>query len=82
MITRIASTRQLKALSDVVFVVIITMLVVKFHPPHEASWRGLAEMWPTFVSYAMSYWFIAIVWVNHRHLLQFAQSPTPGLRLG
>ena len=29
------------------------------------------------LSYAVSYLFIAIVWVNHHHLLRFADHATP-----
>ena len=75
-------TERLQAFSDGVFAVVITILVLEFHPPHEASWAGLAGVWPTAVSYAVSYWFIAIVWVNHHHLLRFTDTCTPGLIWG
>jgi uncharacterized membrane protein len=36
-------------------------------------------LWPTALSYAVSYSFIAIVWVNHHHLLRLTDYPSPRL---
>jgi uncharacterized membrane protein len=36
-------------------------------------------LWPTWLSYAVSYLFIAIVWINHHHLLRYAVEATPRL---
>ena len=44
--------------------------------------RALLELWPTAVSYAISYLFIAIVWVNHHHLLRFPDVATHRLIWG
>jgi uncharacterized membrane protein len=76
------NTDRLQAFSDGVFAVIITVLVLEFHPPHEASWSSLLAVWPTAISYAVSYGFIAIVWVNHHHLLRFAETATGRLIWG
>ena len=35
--------------------------------------------WPTAISYAVSYLFIAIIWINHHHLMRFVGPPTLGL---
>ena len=37
------------------------------------------SLWPTWLSYAVSYLFIAIVWANHHHLLRYATTATPRL---
>src|SRR5207245_4651246 len=34
-------------------------------------------LWPRWLSYAVSYLFIAIVWTNHHHLLRYANEATP-----
>src|SRR5262249_28759321 len=65
--------------SDGVFAIIITILVLELRAPESASFAALAELWPTALSYAVSYLFLAIVWVNHHHLLRDAQSATPRL---
>ncbi len=67
---------RLNAFSDGVFAVIITVLVLELRPPHAASAAAMLELWPTAVSYAVSYLFIAIVWVNHHHLLHHAEAAT------
>ena len=36
-------------------------------------------LWPAWLSYAVSYVFIAIVWANHHHLLRYATTATPRL---
>ncbi|HEY1268632.1 MAG TPA: TMEM175 family protein [Candidatus Binatia bacterium] len=37
-------------------------------------------MWPTALSYVISYLFIAIIWINHHRLLRFAHDAAPQLR--
>jgi uncharacterized membrane protein len=73
---------RMSAFSDGVFAVIITILVLELRPPKEASFGALLELWPTGVSYAISYLFIAIVWVNHHHLLRFPDVATHRLIWG
>ncbi|MET0454740.1 MAG: TMEM175 family protein [Mycobacterium sp.] len=65
--------------SDGVFAVLITVLVLELAPPEEATFHALLPLWPTALSYAMSYLFIAIVWVNHHHLFGYADVATPRL---
>ena len=67
------------AFSDGVFAVIITIMVLDLKPPTETTLRALLPLWPPALSYAVSYFFIAIIWVNHHHLLRFAHSATPQL---
>jgi uncharacterized membrane protein len=50
---------RLTVFSDGVFAVIITILVLELRPPHAASFEALLLLWPTAVSYAVSYLFIA-----------------------
>jgi uncharacterized membrane protein len=73
---------RMNAFSDCVFAVIITILVLELRPPKEASFGALLELWPPGVSYAISYLFIAIVWVNHHHLLRFPDVATHRLIWG
>jgi uncharacterized membrane protein len=73
---------RMNAFSDGVFAVIITILVLELRPPKEASFGALLQLWPTGVSYAISYLFIAIVWVNHHHLLRFPDLATHRLIWG
>jgi uncharacterized membrane protein len=77
-----AKGERLEFFSDAVFGVIITVMVLDLRPPAGDDWAGLARLWPTAVSYAMSYLFVAIVWVNHHHILRFAEVTTPALIWG
>ncbi len=65
--------------SDGVFAVLITVLVLELRPPEIPTFKALLLLWPTWLSYAVSYLFIAIVWVNHHHLMRYATEATPRL---
>lgn len=67
------------AFSDGVFAVIITILVLELKPPTAPTFNALLPLWPTGLSYVVSYLFIAIVWVNHHHLFSYAREATPRL---
>ena len=70
---------RLTSFSDAVFAVIITIMVLDLKPPAEATLKALLPLWPTALSYAVSYLFIAIIWVNHHHLFKFTHEATPQL---
>jgi uncharacterized membrane protein len=70
---------RISAFSDGVFAVLITVLVLDLRPPELPTFKALMSLWPTWLSYAVSYLFIAIVWVNHHHLLRHATESTPRL---
>ncbi len=71
------STERLVAFSDGVFSVIITIMVLELKPPSEAKLSALLPLWSTALSYAVSYLFVAIIWINHHRLLFFAHEATP-----
>jgi uncharacterized membrane protein len=74
-----ATPERLSAFSDGVFAVLITVLVLELRPPALPTFKALLSLWPTWLSYAVSYLFIAIVWTNHHHLLRYANEATPRL---
>src|SRR5262249_2210483 len=74
-----ATPERLSAFSDGVFAVLITVLVLELRPPEQATFAALFALWPTWLSYAVSYLFIAIVWVNHHYLMRYAREATPRL---
>jgi len=67
---------RLIAFSDAVFAVIVTVMVLELKAPDDPSFAALWPLWPTAVSYAVSFVFVAIIWINHHHLMRFARSPT------
>ena len=74
-----ATPERLSALSDGVFAILITVLVLELHPPAFPTFKALLVLWPTWLSYAVSYLFIAIVWTNHHYLMRFATEANPHL---
>jgi len=76
---RRATPERLSAFSDGVFAVLITVLVLELRPPEHPTLEALLLLWPTWLSYAVSYLFIAIVWTNHHYLLRYAEEATPRL---
>jgi len=78
-VLRAATPERLSAFSDGVFAVLITVLVLDLRPPELPTYKALLVLWPTWLSYAVSYVFIAIVWANHHHLMRYATTATPRL---
>jgi uncharacterized membrane protein len=74
-----SSPERLITFCDAVFAVLITVLVLDLHPPHPPTFSAFLLLWPTWLSYAVSYLFIAIVWANHHHLMRYAVKVTPRL---
>lgn len=76
MLSKRATPERLSAFSDAVFAVLITVLVLELRPPEHPIFTALLSLWPTWLSYAVSYLFIAIVWANHHHLMRYATETT------
>src|SRR5215467_10867545 len=68
-----ATPERLSTFSDGVFAVLITVLVLELRPPELPTFKALFQLWPTWLSYAVSYLFIAIVWTNHHFLMRYAE---------
>jgi uncharacterized membrane protein len=65
--------------SDAVFAVIVTIMVLELRPPHSTKFSALFDLWPTAISYVVSYVFVAIIWVNHHNLTRILGNPSLGL---
>ncbi len=64
---------RLGAFSDGVIAIIITIMVLDLRTPHEASFAAFLALWPTLLAYLLSYAIVAIVWVNHHHLVHYTR---------
>jgi uncharacterized membrane protein len=60
---------RLAAFSDGVIAIITTIMVLELKLPHGADWATLAGLRPHFLSYVLSFIYLAIYWNNHHHLL-------------
>lgn len=75
------STRLI-GLSDGVFAVMMTLLILELHVPTVADApdgaalaTALGEGWPSYVAYVVSFGTILVMWVNHRNILRILDSP-------
>ncbi|MEJ0062543.1 MAG: TMEM175 family protein [Alphaproteobacteria bacterium] len=67
------NTSRLEAFSDGVIAIIITIMVLEMKVPHGAGGRDLLPLIPVFLSYVLSFIYLAIYWNNHHHMFQAAQ---------
>jgi TMEM175 potassium channel family protein len=61
-------TNRLEAFSDGVFAIAITLLVLEIGVPEGAGDRlahELAQQWPSYLAYLVSFLVIGIIWMNH-----------------
>jgi uncharacterized membrane protein len=63
---------RLEAFSDGVIAILITIMVLELHVPHEAAWAALGPLVPIFLTYVLSFVFLGIYWNNHHHMLHAA----------
>lgn len=64
------STQRLEAFSDAVLAIVMTIMVLELKVPHGADLASLQPLLPVFLSYVMSFLYLAIYWNNHHHMLQ------------
>src|SRR5262249_40759566 len=70
------TAHRLAAYTDAGFALIRTVMGLELRAPDQPAFSALWPLWPTAISYAVSYLFIAIIWVNHRYLMRFVGPPT------
>lgn len=60
---------RLEAFSDGLFAVAITIMVLALAVPHNVTLGALRDLVPLFLSYVLSFVYVAVFWINHHHLL-------------
>jgi uncharacterized membrane protein len=70
---------RLTAFTDGVLAVIITIMVLEMQPPHGAHFSDLAAVYPVFLSYILSFIYIAIYWNNHHHFFHLVRTVDGGI---
>lgn len=63
------STARVEAFSDGVIAIIVTVMVLQLTHPAEPTLVSLLKQAPIFLSYGLSFLVVAIMWVNHHHLI-------------
>ena len=64
---------RLLAFTDGVIAVIITIMVLEMKVPQDASLGALASVIPVFLSYVLSFVYVAIYWNNHHHFFHLVR---------
>jgi len=66
------SPRRLEALTDAVFAIVMTLLVLELSIPaiaegsaHAGLWPRLIDMWPKFLSYGVTFLMLGFMWIFH-----------------
>jgi len=74
-------TGRLEAFSDGVFAIAITLLIIQVGVKEQGgslTYR-LAEQWPSYVSYVVSFAVIGIIWLNHHQIFRHIRVADHGL---
>jgi uncharacterized membrane protein len=64
---------RLEAFSDGILAIIITIMILEMKIPHDDHLSDLKPLIPVFLSYVMSFVYLAIYWNNHHHMLHAAK---------
>jgi uncharacterized membrane protein len=72
-------TNRIEAFSDGVIAIILTVMVLELKTPANATVPALKAVAPSFLSYVLSFVIVAIMWVNHHHLMHLTKHATVGL---
>jgi uncharacterized membrane protein len=64
------SSGRLEAFSDAVIAIVMTIMVLEMKVPHGTAWEDLKPLLPVFVSYVLSFIYLAIYWNNHHHMIK------------
>jgi uncharacterized membrane protein len=71
----IFTKNRLEALSDGVFAIVMTILVLEISvplitgtPASTELRRRLLEMWPIFLAYGVSFLVLGVIWINHHFM--------------
>jgi uncharacterized membrane protein len=73
------TTGRLEAFSDGVIAIIVTIMVLELRAPSRPTMAELAKVAPVFISYGLSFLVVAIMWVNHHHLIHAVHEVTARL---
>jgi uncharacterized membrane protein len=69
---------RLEAFSDGVIAILITIMVLELSVPEATKTApdltALRPLWPSFLSYILSFILVGIYWSNHHHLLQAVEN--------
>ncbi|GEM_PF-681070 len=81
--SRRADPARAVAFSDAIIAIVITLLVLDLRPPDTEPGEllsGLLDEWPTYLAYAASYLYLAVIWMNHKSAFNRIREMDVGLQ--
>lgn len=72
-------TNRVETFSDGVLAIIITIMVLELKVPHGSDLTALTPLLPIFLTYILSFLYLAIYWNNHHHLLKMCRTLNAGV---
>lgn len=73
----IFSKNRVEAFSDGIFAIIVTLLVLEIKVPHIGDHHSTGELFaalkgllPKFLSWIISFFTVAVIWVNHHRIFK------------
>ena len=66
-------TTRLEAFSDAVIAIIMTIMVLELRAPHATDLAALRPLVPVFLTYVLSFLYLAIYWNNHHHMIHASE---------
>jgi uncharacterized membrane protein len=79
----LTGTTRTAALSDGVFAITITLLVLEIHRPEyrpDGLLDALLKNWPSYLAYAVSFLYIGVLWLNHHSMFSRLRRMDLGFR--
>lgn len=73
------TTSRVEAFSDGVIAIIVTIMVLELRAPAQPTWHALLKIAPVFIGYGLSFLIVAIMWVNHHHMIHAVRRVTARL---
>ncbi|KRN98859.1 TMEM175 family protein [Companilactobacillus kimchiensis] len=61
------NNERLTAFEDAILAIIMTILVLDLSKPKEVSWAGLWDLRISFFAYALSFFWIGLMWMSHHN---------------
>lgn len=58
---------RLAAFTDAVLAIIMTILVLELEKPSPVSWHGIWELRQNYFAYALSFFWLGLMWVSHHN---------------
>jgi uncharacterized membrane protein len=78
------SVNRLEAFSDGVLAIVITLLILDVKVPGAAQGhlgRELADQWPQYAAYLVSFLIVGIIWLNHHATVQLLARADHGIQV-